>query len=485
MTEPHNQTTMVHTEHSAAQKVPLYALTALVMGSMIGGGIFSLPQNAAASAGPGAMLIGWGITAVGMLMLAMVFQLLANRKPELDSGIYAYARAGFGPFVGFASAWGYILSAWIGNISYFVLMFATLGQWFPIFGEGNTFAAIAASSVLLWAMHFMMMRGLKEAAIVNVVTTVTKVVAIALFIIVAGLAFKFDVFTADFWANSSGHSVLQQVRGMMLVTVWVFIGIEGASVFSARARSRSDIGKATVGGFLGTLALLVLVNVISMGILKQPELAKMANPSMAGVLSHVVGPWGGQLISGALLISLLGSLLSWMMLCTEIAFVAAKDESMPRFLTAENEHEVPHNAMFFSNIVLQVFLLLTLFSKSTYLTLLSLATSTILLPYLLSAMYAVRIISKGEGYAPHESRTTDLIISVLAVIYSIWLVYAAGPQYLLLSAITYIPGLALFIKARREKNLPVFSPSEIVMFVLLLLAALYASYELYTGGIKL
>ena len=94
------------------QKLRLGALVALVVGSMIGGGIFSLPQNMAARADVGAVLIGWGITAVGMLALAFVFQSLANRKPQLDSGVYAYAKAGFGEYMGFSSAWGYWISAW-------------------------------------------------------------------------------------------------------------------------------------------------------------------------------------------------------------------------------------------------------------------------------------------------------------------------------------------------------------------------------------
>ena len=110
-------------------KLKLGALVALVVGSMIGGGIFSLPQNMAASAGVGAVLIGWAITAVGMLTLAFVFQTLANRKPDLDGGVYAYAKAGFGDYMGFSSAWGYWISAWLGNVGYFVLLFSTLGYF--------------------------------------------------------------------------------------------------------------------------------------------------------------------------------------------------------------------------------------------------------------------------------------------------------------------------------------------------------------------
>ncbi len=108
----------------------------------------------AARADVGAILIGWAITAVGMLTLAFVFQTLANRKPELDSGVYAYAKAGFGDYMGFSSAWGYWISAWLGNVGYFVLLFSTLGYFFPVFGQGNTPIAIGCASALLWAVHF-------------------------------------------------------------------------------------------------------------------------------------------------------------------------------------------------------------------------------------------------------------------------------------------------------------------------------------------
>ncbi|MDU4249501.1 basic amino acid/polyamine antiporter, partial [Pseudomonas sp.] len=325
----------------SSQKLRLGALTALVVGSMIGGGIFSLPQNMAASADVGAILIGWAITAVGMLTLAFVFQTLANRKPQLDGGVYAYAKAGFGDYMGFSSAWGYWISAWLGNVGYFLLLFSTLGYFFPIFGKGDTVAAIVCASVLLWALHFLVLRGIKEAAFINTVTTVAKIVPLFLFILICLFAFKLDIFTADIWGKSNPDlgSVMNQVRNMMLVTVWVFIGIEGASIFSSRAEKRSDVGKATVIGFITVLLLLVLVNVLSMGVMTQPELAKLQNPSMALVLEHVVGHWGAVLISVGLLISLLGALLSWVLLCAEIMFAAAKDHTMPEFLRKENANQ--------------------------------------------------------------------------------------------------------------------------------------------------
>ncbi|RTY75583.1 arginine-ornithine antiporter [Pseudomonas veronii] len=468
----------------SAGKLRLGALVALVVGSMIGGGIFSLPQNMAASADVGAVLIGWVITAVGMLTLAFVFQTLANRKPDLDGGVYAYAKAGFGDYMGFSSAWGYWISAWLGNVGYFVLLFSTLGYFFPIFGEGNTPAAVIGASVLLWAVHFLVLRGIKEAAFINLVTTVAKVVPLVLFVLIAVFAFKLDIFTADIWGlkNPDLGSVMNQVRNMMLVTVWVFIGIEGASIFSARAEKRSDVGKATVIGFITVLLFLMLVNVLSLGIMTQPELAKLQNPSMAAVLEHVVGHWGAVLISVGLVISLLGALLSWVLLCAEIMFAAAKDHTMPEFLRRENANHVPANALWLTNALVQVFLVITLFSASTYLSLIYLATSMILVPYLWSAAYALLLAVRGETYenAPAERRK-DLIIGAIALTYAVWLLYAGGTKYLLLSALLYAPGAILFAKAKHELGKPIFTNVEKLIFAAVVVGALVAAYGLYAG----
>ncbi|WP_273819479.1 arginine-ornithine antiporter [Pseudomonas asplenii] len=469
-------------------KLRLGALVALVVGSMIGGGIFSLPQNMAASADVGAVLIGWAITAVGMLTLAFVFQTLANRKPDLDGGVYAYAKAGFGDYMGFSSAWGYWISAWLGNVGYFVLLFSTLGYFFPIFGEGNTVAAVVGASLLLWAVHFLVLRGIREAAFINLVTTVAKVVPLLLFVLIALFAFKLDIFTADIWGlnNPSLGSVMNQVRNMMLVTVWVFIGIEGASIFSSRAEKRSDVGKATVIGFITVLLLLVLVNVLSLGIMTQPELAKLQNPSMAAVLEHVIGHWGALLISVGLIISLLGALLSWVLLCAEIMFAAARDHTMPAFLRRENANHVPANALWLTNAMVQIFLVITLFSASTYLSLIYLATSMILVPYLWSAAYAVLLAVRGETYENAlAERRKDLCIAAIALLYAIWLLYAGGVKYLLLSALLYAPGAILFAKAKHELGKPIFTPVEKLIFTAVVAGALLAAYGLYDGFLTL
>jgi len=348
---------------SSTRTLGVRALTALVIGSMVGGGIFSLPQNMAAGSGASGILIGWLITGVGMLSLAFVYQSLARRRPDLNAGPYAYARAGFGGFLGFNSAWGYWLSAWIGNVSYAVILFGALGYFFAPFGDGNTLAAIIGASVVLWAIHALTLIGIRQAALVNLVTTVAKIALIVLFVMVIIVAFKIDTFRLNFLTPDLG-SVFSQAKSTMLVTLWVFIGIEGASVVSARARARKDVGIATMAGFLVALVLYAAVSLLSLGILSQDELAALKNPSMAGVLAAVVGPWGAVVINLALVVSVLGAFLSWTIFAAEIPFEAAKDGTMPKLFGHANANGSPTAALWITNGLVQLFLVLTLFAHA-------------------------------------------------------------------------------------------------------------------------
>src|SRR5262249_2697839 len=183
------------------QKVPLTTLTAMVVGGMVGAGVFSIPRNFAQATGVYGALIAWAIAGSGMLMLAFVFQTLATRKPDLDAGVYAYARAGFGPYLGFFSAFGYWASAAVGNVSYWILIKSTLGRIFPALGEGNTIVSVALSSVGIWAFHMLVSRGVKEAAGINKVVTIAKVIPLLLFIVLAIFFLRTDVFVANLYGG--------------------------------------------------------------------------------------------------------------------------------------------------------------------------------------------------------------------------------------------------------------------------------------------
>ncbi|WPF66859.1 MULTISPECIES: arginine-ornithine antiporter [unclassified Corynebacterium] len=466
-----------------------FALLALVVGSMIGGGVFSLPQNIAAAAAAGPTIIGWVITGAGMICLALVYQFLSLRKPHLDNGIYAYARAGFGSYMGFNSAWGYWLSALIGNVGYLVLLFSTLGKFFPIFHGGNTIPAVLGASILLWLTHALILRGVQTATLVNTITTVAKVVPLVTFIVIVAIGFHYDLFVHDFWGQESGlGSVVEQTKAMMMVTVWVFIGIEGASIYSQRARRRSDVGKATVVGFVFMLAVLIAVNLLSLGIMERAELAQLPDASMGDVLAEVVGPWGSWFISAAVVISLMGAVLAWILLCGETMQVPGSDGTMPEFFGRLNDQGAPSRALWVTNIVTQVCLVLTHFSSDVYLSLATLAAALILVPYLLSALYALLVTLRGEGYAPEERRVRgrDTAVAAVATGYGIWLVYAAGTQNLLLAALLYLPGLGVYLWAKKEaKTRPYLTRWEYLILAALIIGAALGVAGIANGSITL
>ena len=475
---------------TAAQdpKLSRGALVALVVGSMVGAGIFTLPAAFGRTTGGLGALIAWCIAGTGMLMLAFVFQTLSLRKPDLDAGIYAYAKAGFGNYLGFASAVGYWIACCLADTACLILIKATLGQFFPVFGDGSTTVAILAASVLLWAVHIMVLRGVREAAALNTIATVAKIVPIAIFIVVVIAGFKGEVFAMNFWGGEERtlSGVASQVRNTMLVTVFVFVGIEGASVYSRYAKRREDVGVATVLGFLGVLCLLVLVTMFSYGILLRADLAALATPSMAGVMEAIVGPWGAVFVSIGLLISVLGNYLSWSLLAAEVLHSAGKSNTMPAFLGRENENKVPAAALWMTNIVIQVFLIVAWFADYAFTLALKMTSSMTLIPYLLVAAYALKLASTGETYAAGDrGRTGDWVRGAIATLYAAGMIYAGGLKFLLLSALLYAPGTILYYFARREQKAVLFAPAEMIVFGALCIAALAALVALISGALSI
>ncbi|WP_439369830.1 basic amino acid/polyamine antiporter [Bradyrhizobium sp. DASA03120] len=474
--------------NEADQKLSRNALIALVIGSMVGSGIFALPAQFGRTTGALGAIIAWVIAGTGMLTLAFVFQSLSRRKPELDAGIYAYAKDGFGDYIGFASAAGYWIGCCLADVACLILIKATLGQFFPVFGDGTTPIAIASASLLLWSVHVLVLRGIKGAAALNTATTFAKIIPILLFIVVAAIALNGDVFSGNFWGaeRPDARDVLSQVRGTMLLTVFVFVGIEGASVYSRYARTRSDIGIATVTGFLTVLCLLVLVTLLSYGILPRGELSELPTPSMAGVMEAMVGRWGGVFVSIALLISILGNYLSWSLLAAEILHSAANQRTMPAFLARENAHRVPVGALWLTNCVIQSFLFVSWFAEYAFTLALKMTSAMTLIPYFLVAAYGLKLASTGEAYdAGERARTTDGIIAAVATLYAAAMIYAGGPKFLLLSAILYAPGTLLFLIAKRERKERLFRPVESVLFAAIAIAAGAGIYGLAVGAISI
>jgi arginine:ornithine antiporter / lysine permease len=472
---------------SASDKVSLPTLTAMVVGSMIGSGVFLLPRRFGTETGVLGAVIAWTIAGTGMLMLAFVFQRLAMRKPQLDAGIFAYAKAGFGDYVGFNSAIGYWASACAGNTSYWVLITATMSAVVPAFGTGDTISAVIVSAIGVWLFAFLVLRGVKDAAVINYIVTIAKVVPILVFIVIAAIAFKADVFADNFWGSKeySASSVWEQATGTMLITVFVFLGIEGASVYSRMARRREDVGRATVIGFLSVLSVFALVTLVSYGVMPQGDLAGVSQPSMAAVLESVVGHWGSILIRVGVIVSVLGAYLAWTLMAAEVLYIPATSDDMPRFLARTNRHGAPMWALVMAAGLVTLLLVALLFVKNALDFMLDLTAALSLIPYLLAAAYALKLTATREEYADGGTRATDLVIAAVAAAYTTFLIYAAGVDKLLLSCILYAPAAVLYVIARRERALHIFRPAEAVLFGLILLGAIVGVVSLATGAIQI
>ncbi|HBW7964509.1 TPA: amino acid permease [Klebsiella pneumoniae] len=456
------------------KKLGLSALTALVLSSMLGAGVFSLPQNMAAVASPSALLIGWAITGVGILFLAFAMLLLTRIRPDLDGGIFTYAREGFGELIGFCSAWGYWLCAVIANVSYLVIVFSALSFFtdtpeLRLFGDGNTWQSIVGASVLLWVVHFLVLRGVQTAAGINLVATLAKLLPLGAFVALAALAFQLDTFRLDFSGPALGVPVWEQVKNTMLITLWVFIGVEGAVVVSARARHKRDVGRATLLAVLSALAVYLLVTLLSLGVVPRSELAEMRNPSMAGLMVRLMGSWGEIVIAAGLIVSVCGAYLSWTIMAAEVPFLAATHKAFPRLFARQNSNNAPSSSLWLTNISVQVSLVLIWLTGSDYGTLLTIASEMILVPYLLVGAFLLKI----------ATRPLHKAVAIGACIYGIWLLYASGPVHLLLSVVLYAPGLLVFLYARRtHQHDRSLKRREVALIGLLLVAAVPATWML-------
>jgi arginine:ornithine antiporter/lysine permease len=475
-----------------------------------------LPRRFGTATGGFGALIAWTVAAGGMYTLARVFQFLAQRKPDLDAGVYAYAKAGFGNYPGFISAVGYWTGSYVGNVSYFILIMSTVGlikqtlagagvmvghgdydygEPNSLFGAGDTVPAVLVSSVILWAVHFLILRGVKQATFINTVVTVAKIVPIFLFVLivalaglfVAGAGFSFDTFAANFWGGEGEtKSLWGQVSATMGVVVFVFLGVEGASVYSRYAEKREHVGFATVIGFIGVTCLMIVITLLSYGVMPQSALKEVQQPSVAGVLGHVVGPWGVVFIGIGLIVSVLGAYLAWSLIAAEVIWSAARTKDMPAIIARENKHGVPAAALWLTNMGTQVFLISTLFSSDALRLMVDLTSAMNLIPYLLVASFGLKLAVTRETYDVNsKERTGQLILAAIATLYTLWLIYAVGLKFLLLGAIIYAPSTALYFWARREQRQRVFTPVELGLFVVVVLGAVLGILFLATGYITL
>lgn len=431
-----------------ANKLGFWVLTALVVGNMVGSGIFMLPSSLSEAASPAGVISAWLITGLGVLMTALVFGNLAIRKPNITGGPQIYAKELFksgshaSTLSGFMSSWGY----WIGNLAGNVAMITTfagyLSTFFPILtsqadwftiggftlkvGNGLTFLVC---SILLWGTHFIILRGMESAGKLNFVATAAKVAGFIIFIIVGLFAFQKSNML-PFMAvrmDEAGHAVsmLSQIKGAAVNTLWAFIGVESAVVFASRARKQMDVKRATILGLFIALGIYVGISTLVMGMLDQNTLMHSDKP-LIDAISSVLGPIAGKVLAGIGLISLFGSTIGWLMLSAEVPYQAAKQGLFLPSFKKENKKGLPLFSMIVSNGLGQLFIFSTV-SKSisdAFGFVIVIATLSYLVPYFISSVYQLKLVVTGDTYKEDRSRVTDGIIAGLSTIYSVWVIIA-------------------------------------------------------------
>ncbi len=451
--------------HINPHGIGLFSLVGLVISSCIGSGVFALTGQLADVASPGAILIAWMLTGIGFLTLAFSIQNIARKKPDLN-GVFTYAEEGFGPFAGFVSGWGYWLSSWMGNVAFATMMMQTVGYFFPQFVSGNNINCIVISSFVMWALTILVINGIETASFINALVMMVKVAAIIIFISFCFISFRMGVFTSDFWGNMHDNlvangqldamefgSVSHQIASTLLIMMWSFIGVEGASVVSKRAKRPSDAGKATVIGILTLLFLYICTSILPYGCMSYIEIGNMKDPALLYVFNHMVPGVGGVIISLSIIVSILGSWLSFTIIPPVTTDVMSEHHLVPAQWGRHNKKGAPEFSLILVALCTQFFLISLLVSNDAYTFAFSMCTVSIIITWGYIAAYQIKLSLERKEYL-------QLFIGLIALIFQIAGLVFAGIQYLLLTCAGYIPGFFIYKYARQEIGAEVFSPRE-------------------------
>lgn len=310
----------------------------MIVSSCIGTGIFGITSDVSKAAAPGPALLAWLFVGLGILALVLCLNNLSQKRPDLEAGIFSYAGAGFGPLGEFISGWSYWLSAWLGNIAFATMLMSAIGTFIPFFAGGQNVPSILGAIIFCWLLTILVNNGVESASFINFIGTIFKIVPLILFVILMFIFFKGGMFTADFWGQVANNmskgtvtgSIGEQIKGSLMTMIWVFIGVEGASVMAHRAKTRKEAEQASTIGFILLVLIYVLISILPYGTLTRAQLASAGQPALGYVLKSVVGAWGATIINLGLIVSTIISWLSWTMLPAETTMLAAEDKAMPK-----------------------------------------------------------------------------------------------------------------------------------------------------------
>ncbi len=426
------------------------ACIALVIGNMIGSGIFLLPASLAAL-GP-ISLLGWIITSAGAIILAVIFGRLSKLVVK-PGGPYAYCEVGYGEFAGFIIAWGYWIALWTGNAAVAVALVGYLAFLIPAIGE-SPFWSLAAALISIWSLTLVNIRGVAEAGLIQTITTIGKLVPLIAIGFIGLFWVQFENFTPF---NTSGQSELAAISGAAALTLWAYLGLESATVPSGDVNEpEKTIPRATVIGVLVTAVVYISVTFVAIGVVPSSELSASSAP-LALVATSMWGVAGGLLVAIGAVISTFGTLNGFTLLTGQVPYGAAMDRVFPKSLGELSSYGTPAKALIVSNLLASVLIVMN-FSKGlvgAFETIVLLAVMSSLLPYAMCALAELMILLRRGKSATHlPGRIKIAILGFLGFVYSMWAIYGSGADTVFWGFLLILAGIPLHVWIQVTKNNP-------------------------------
>lgn len=432
----------------------LVSASALVVGSVIGTGVFALP-SALAAFGP-ISIVAFVLVTVGAVALALTFRSLNMRLPA-SGGPYVYAREAFGDFAGFLNAWSYWIAAWAGNAA---IVVAWVGYVEVFWNTGHTrIWSIIIALVGLWIPAVVNLAGLRSIAAFQVVTTVLKFIPLLL-VAVIGLFF---VKASNFGAfNATGGSSWSAITSAAAIALFSYLGIETASVVAGRVRDPArNVGRATVLGTLACAVVYLLGTVAVLGTVPHRALMASTAPFTDSANAIFGGVWAGDVVGAAAVVSGFGALVGWTLIVAEMPQAAARDGLFPTAFVRENSRGIPTFGVVSSTVLASI---LTVVSYTefdqVFTSIVLLSVFTAVIPYLFSAAAQLYwLLSRRQVSVPHLAR--DLTLSLLALVFSFWALEGSGQQAVFYGVIGLLLGVPVYVVVkvkRREYGEPGAAP---------------------------
>ena len=429
-----------------SQKIGLLTTTSLVVGNMIGVGIFVLP--AVLSSYGSISLLGWIFTATGALILAKIFSNFSRIIVSKSGGPYMYSKAGFGDFIGFLVAWGYWIACWVGNGAIAIAIIGAASFFIPELAT-NSILSVSLGLALIWIFTWINARGITDSGKIQLVTTIFKILPL-LFVIIVGLFFfEFDNFPVF---NLTGESNFSAISAVATLTLYAFLGIECATIPAGNIENPDKtIPRATMLGTIIVTILYILGTVVLFGVLPLDILQNSPAP-FAEAAKIIGGNYGGYFVAVGVLISGIGVLNGWILITGQISMATAKDDLFPDFFKKENKNGAPVNGFIIGGVLSSVVMLMNytegLVEQFEFIV--QLTVLVILMPYLFTAAsYALIVIEKKLHT---KSWIKTFILSALGFAYSLWAIYGSGYETVFYGFLLMLIGIPVYIYMKWIKN---------------------------------